>query len=128
MSPCICVPLSLLSVTNSVQLQNVFHVIVPTLLNRKLEKYFAKRGTSDLLAQTLYRHQHSIVVYTKSVRESEQTSDISSQSSKSLFRKIQIFEMICIFCNSAVFFLLEENASVCLMLANFFTKYFSNVC
>ena len=28
-------------IINSVQLQNVLHVIVPTLLNRKLEKYFA---------------------------------------------------------------------------------------
>ena len=33
------------------------------------------------------------VAYTKSVRESEQTSDISSQSSKSLFRKKKRFSI-----------------------------------
>ena len=43
---------------------------------------------------------HIGVVYTKSVRESEQTSDISSQSSKGLFRKKKDFRSdlhICIF-------------------------------
>ena len=58
-------------------------------VSQMTDLYFAaKRGTSDLLAQTQYKNQHSIALHTrKSVRESEQTNHISSQSPKSLFRK-----------------------------------------
>ena len=89
-------------------------------ISQVTDLYFAaKLGTSDLLAQTQSKNQHSIALYIrKTVRESEQTNHISSQSPKRLFRKIQIFSTVHI-TTSAVLFLFRVKNRHCIVL---FTK------